>query len=752
MATRFYFEGSLPEYSPPTNRGTWTYEHPDDDCSTLQTVKINGGDAMVGAPTINIPSGVAGTRTGLMHKSVSLRLQPQTISGTFDMYFGAKTASSATPLYTSLHVYVVKESDDSVFATLINNYRESAAGGGTVWPTGSPFIGRKLVAPQAVSATIPSDSDNYRIVVEFGVVVYLATAATAYSTGGFRQTDYTLVTDIAVGDSIPGNFNPDSSNRASFIEFSADILLKDPVHINQSPETAIQVTSLPFSATVAIVNERNAIWYRYFSPVDQNISVLPCNPGTPSAGDIDYAILGEMLYSVPGIPPLISENQINGNSAVMWPLKANEYYFINLYSETAAPLNLSIITSPLESIQADDVMASTIDPGSNKFDDYDGRWPYVWYHSTTGIVKHTTAKLPSTNAMVMLSNGRFAVTTVRSSLPAGFMFFIIYTSVSDHTEIARIELFGNYIALGTDMTSFYTLQTDAGTGGDPVHIKKYDQNGVVDSTVRTVSGGIFPFQWSHSCAASRDGAILYFIESSSTVMKIRRYDLVNNVELSLFPLPPKIDTYDPRPRNVIVLADNTVVIDFNEFIPTVPNYSTNHCVVHYSAGGTILRRIDFGTYINEGSFRDYGVTDIFHTGFDETDKVWVVFETIEAGSEVSDSPTRMYHVRKFQLSTGSVLVDWSTDVFALGPIGGGSGPVDLAGTCNTPMRFGSLEDVQFLAVLEPGAEPPVEPPIVSTIGGIYYLNPAKATWHDSYYSGNERKIPNPTVRSALFGE
>lgn len=36
--------------------------------------------------------------------------------------------------------------------------------------------------------------------------------------------------------------------------------------------------------------------------------------------------------------------------------------------------------------------------------------------------------------------------------------------------------------------------------------------------------------------------------------------------------------------------------------------------------------------------------------------------------------------------------------------------------------------------------------------GIYYINPTKATKHDSYYNDEERKIPDPTIRTALFGE
>lgn len=38
------------------------------------------------------------------------------------------------------------------------------------------------------------------------------------------------------------------------------------------------------------------------------------------------------------------------------------------------------------------------------------------------------------------------------------------------------------------------------------------------------------------------------------------------------------------------------------------------------------------------------------------------------------------------------------------------------------------------------------------MSGIYYVNPAKVTRHDSYYGLQERKIINPTIRTALLGE
>lgn len=47
---------------------------------------------------------------------------------------------------------------------------------------------------------------------------------------------------------------------------------------------------------------------------------------------------------------------------------------------------------------------------------------------------------------------------------------------------------------------------------------------------------------------------------------------------------------------------------------------------------------------------------------------------------------------------------------------------------------------------------PVGPVDPNDLTGIYVINPNKLERHDSYYGNNERKIPNPTVRTALIGD
>jgi hypothetical protein len=53
-------------------------------------------------------------------------------------------------------------------------------------------------------------------------------------------------------------------------------------------------------------------------------------------------------------------------------------------------------------------------------------------------------------------------------------------------------------------------------------------------------------------------------------------------------------------------------------------------------------------------------------------------------------------------------------------------------------------------------------PGIPDVSGIYFINPKKAEWHDSYYGdrtdpgnpgpGVERKIPDPTIRLPLIGD
>lgn len=43
-------------------------------------------------------------------------------------------------------------------------------------------------------------------------------------------------------------------------------------------------------------------------------------------------------------------------------------------------------------------------------------------------------------------------------------------------------------------------------------------------------------------------------------------------------------------------------------------------------------------------------------------------------------------------------------------------------------------------------------PAAGDISGIYFIDPLKMARHDSYYGGVEVKIPDPTIKTALFGE
>lgn len=38
------------------------------------------------------------------------------------------------------------------------------------------------------------------------------------------------------------------------------------------------------------------------------------------------------------------------------------------------------------------------------------------------------------------------------------------------------------------------------------------------------------------------------------------------------------------------------------------------------------------------------------------------------------------------------------------------------------------------------------------LSGIYFINPKKSNYADSYNGGDNRKVPDPTVRTALIGE
>lgn len=170
----------------------------------------------------------------------------------------------------------------------------------------------------------------------------------------------------------------------------------------------------------------------------------------------------------------------------------------------------------------------------------------------------------------------------------------------------------------------------------------------------------------------------------------------------------------------LVLPDDSLLLMF------IGNFSaTGSQVRHYSAAGVLLRTYDIPN------------ADIDHIAYDG-----VTYTSFWSWG--IDYTTSFGIFTRFRISDGAILSQ-----FSLIPTSSGAGFASAPPTSAT--LFGGPESCTFVTSATPlsrygGVLAPTE------ISGIYFINHTKATKHDSYYNNIEKKIPNPTIRTALIGE
>jgi hypothetical protein len=515
MATKFYLT-SMDADIAPAWQGAWT------GTSTVakliepdQTLFIGVGSDSSGSLTLGAPPNKAPVFRG-----ISRPLLPQTISGTVNMVV-AVGYSSGTGLYTRLHIYVLNKTSSTVLGTLLDKYEESAAGGASAWP--STVTGKTLkTAATLASVTVPSDSNDYRLVIELGWVSLYNNPGARISGRcriGYRNGDYTI----------------------------------KPV-----PALPASVTATP---------AYGPLWYKYVATANEVISILACNPSVSA----DFE-----LYS-PDSPPLTPLIYAS-STPVMRPVASGAAYLINIrsYNVPPAAVTLSIHAAAGGPVQAGDLFIPSDDHGqTNPYDPTtSGFLPGTWF-APDGTIRYTSSTLVASELGVCLRNGIFALVDHPSRLH-------IYSAPPTITEIARITLSRIAYSLGTDFISFYVASQTA-YGVPPIILERVSDAGVVDPVSWILPGDKTGYNMDgNGCIGiSRDGEIVYY-GVAAVGEGLRRYDLQANIALSPFapPAPPSGNAYIPS--DTIVLADGTVVVIYyksNPYGNVIVHYSASGTIL-----------------------------------------------------------------------------------------------------------------------------------------------------------------------------
>jgi hypothetical protein len=699
MATKFYINEGLatPYYVPPL-QGNWnitTYIQ----AFMMDPVSFGIGNTFTYQEK---NSGLPTPQRSLVSQSVSRRLLPQTISGTIDFVLALNQWSSYNTT-TRMHVYIANETLNTIHGTLLNQFEES---GGPIWYTSSAGSGQpdakgtKLVTPQTLTpVTIPSDSNIYKLVIEFG-------SKSTASTGTFIRTGHyagsrSNATALQVPDLIIDNIV--NLDHAGYFLFSADILLEPIPITNINIENAIEV-SLPFN--VSIDPKGYNLWYKYTPTVDRMIGVFSCSSTIPYVSAYVY---GDQFLGSDGPNGNKQPLQFFGliGSTLHFLTYANYYYVPGNF------IDLEIYNGPNDAVRVGDLFISS-----------DGHLgTSVWLIPETGLVRTGDSRIVFTELGVSLSNAKWALVDQDTNE------VVIYGAAPNVGEIARVTLPNTSDfpqTMGTDFKDFYVQLWDSPLA--PMY--KISEAGVVDPRVWHIpwadtgytngSGGQGSF------GLSRDGTIAYFGANyeDDYNCSCRRFDMVNDIEI--FPpfLPPAPIPIDATfAGEVIVLSDNTILCNYSQeyYGPPWPQWT-----VHYATNGTVLH------IINHGEAEIHHIT---HSFDDDPDKFW-------AWTQPNDGPNDGLNVfQLIRLSTGAILTELAQPMFGVG-----SG--EFADDCNPSARFGAVSSCPLMIMMKAA--------LTNTAAGIYKLVPDKT--NDTLYTSHdpldtlESKIPDPSVTHFLEGE
>lgn len=469
---------------------------------------------------------------------------------------------------------------------------------------------------------------------------------------------------------------------------------------NTDYTTAEIISSLPFSASLS-ANDGGVtydLWYQYTAAAVEVISVF-------GYGGTYIPTTRIYLKHADGSPVSLPDDlgvPAGQNIPITFPTEVGKTYFFKFDNTsgfvTPADLAISIMKHTPQDYPDESIMIP------------DDTWgfPGAVLSPTTGEVLYFVSKFPAGeegDSLTVAEGGEILVedyntdSIVLYDKNLNLIISIPETSLGDMSILGIQDI----IAAHTSNPKFYVGV--AGGGATNAYIRKVSKTGVIDPTVFALpTAGLTTF------AVTPDETIAYITgQASSTSAIIKRWDLVNNVALTDW-------TVSTLLQSVYILKNGNIVISDEQTSTTmrIREYDSAHNLLHTY------------TFPNTTSIR------MKHAD-DNPISMWCWFET--------SSPSGFSRFIKLRLSDGVYLQDFTRTIYE-------SGSSDAPVTASPTDRFGHSYSCPIFILYQGSGEPEPGP----TDGGLYFINPTKAERHDSYYPNVEKKIPNPTIDTPLFGE
>jgi len=458
------------------------------------------------------------------------------------------------------------------------------------------------------------------------------------------------------------------------------------------PSSFVDITTIPFSRVVTKVefDVANEFWFRFITATDVAFSQVAFT-------NIEFC----NIYASDGTTRLV---RFIVRDWFWWKLTAGTYYIkLDMFPVGVVPgdFTYQADTRPLNSTFEEGSVLIPDDSGDN----YGG----VIVESDGNIPTIATA-VPASEIGAALSNGYVLIHDRYGKHGTSNALVLLNPDLTFNQKIIPTTPFTGFPRISHSNTDFYAVNQSTG------QLWKVTTAGVctlVTTIAEIAADGVGPF------GVNSDGTIAYFSIPDDGI--IRKYIIATDTSSVLYTIPgfaPEdivANTYDSNPGEIIVLPDGSLVTWWNDF-------STSNCaLIHLSSAGVLLHTIPFISPETIDHLSYANTTLSTHV------KAWIFLEFDASRSKLGN----------LNLSTGVFDTSATFDNFFSN---------QNAGKNNN--SFGPASSCPMFTLFPAGGGGEPDP----TDGGLYYINPTKAQRHDSYYPDVEKKIPNPTIETALLGE
>lgn len=461
--------------------------------------------------------------------------------------------------------------------------------------------------------------------------------------------------------------------------------------VNISFLTATDLGTLPADITQSDIHDGGVnydVYYKFTAPV-----------GAEEIGAWGFTTIADTFVTqiIPYVGPAASPTQILSiaaqNVPIQFPVEAGTEYFLKFAKQnnnSPASIRIRVEVAPNTAVVTGDICVP---------DDTEG-FPMCVLDPATDytIVRFVKNIVPGEQGCV-LENGPICLENRYVATGGDVVFYDL-----NFLETSRYD----FIKPGVELSIRACKGTNrffVGSRELPFsRVKSFDRTGAVVGSWTLPTSSLF------SLAANNNETILYYARFG-VGEAIKRFDLVTSLAMADFAAGVANETV----TSMLYMSDDTL-ITLHE------NLGANTCYAkRWQPDGTLLNT--YNLVLNNGPFC---LLAYAHATADTTFWVW---------THDNDARSRFRNIR---MSDGVVLIDRLSAEYEGGAM--------TANETATPLaRFGNSYSCPFFIY-----------PQGRDISGIYFLEPPdtpldETSYTDKYYDVT-RKIPNPTVRTALIGD